>query len=148
VTFHKRPDFGNNTSNKSKWRNCFRPKLSNIRQRGTIQKIIRLINENIADPDLNVEFPANGVGMGRVHMHRKLKEFTNQSARDFIRTIRLNQAAELLKNQKLTVSEVAYALGYANLSHFSNSFREFHGMSPKEFKEKDETGGHSRCTYL
>lgn len=102
------------------------------------EKIIRLINENIADPDLNVEFLANGVGMSRVHMHRKLKELTNQSARDFIRTIRLNQAAELLKNQKLTVSEVAYALGYTNLSHFSNSFREFHGMSPKEFKEKDE----------
>lgn len=102
-------------------------------------KIIRLINENIADPDLNVEFLANGVGLSRVHLHRKLKELTNQSARDFIRTIRLNQAADLLKNQKLTVSEVAYALGYSNLSHFSNSFREFHGMSPKEFREKEMT---------
>ncbi len=102
------------------------------------EKIIKLINENIADPDLNVEFLANGVGMSRVHMHRKLKELTNQSARDFIRTIRLSQAAELLKNQKLAISEVAYALGYTNLSHFSNSFREFHGMSPKEFKERDE----------
>lgn len=102
------------------------------------EKIIKLINENIADPDLNVEFLANGVGMSRVHMHRKLKELTNQSARDFIRSIRLKQAGNLLSGQKLTVSEVAYALGFSNLSHFSNSFRDFYGMSPKEYAEKNK----------
>jgi len=100
------------------------------------EKVIKLINENISDPDLNVEFLANGVGMSRVHMHRKLKELTNQSARDFIRTIRLKQAADLLTGQKLTVSEVVYALGFTNLSHFSNSFREFYGISPREYAEK------------
>lgn len=100
------------------------------------EKIIKLINENISDPDLNVEFLANGVGMSRVHMHRKLKELTNQSARDFIRSIRLKQAADLLTGQKLTVSEVVYALGFTNLSHFSNSFREFYGISPREYAEK------------
>jgi signal transduction histidine kinase/ligand-binding sensor domain-containing protein/AraC-like DNA-binding protein len=100
------------------------------------EKVIKIINDNIADPDLNVEFLANGVGMSRVHMHRKLKELTNQSARDFIKTIRLKHAAELLSNQKLTVSEVAYALGFINISHFSNSFREFHGVSPKEFQQR------------
>ncbi|MDD4489810.1 MAG: two-component regulator propeller domain-containing protein [Paludibacter sp.] len=101
------------------------------------EKIIKIINENISDPDLNVEFLANGVGMSRVHMHRKLKELTNQSARDFIRSIRLKQAADLLSSQKLTVSEVVYALGFTNLSHFSTSFREFYGMSPKEYAEKN-----------
>lgn len=101
------------------------------------EKIIKIINENISDPGLNVEFLANGVGMSRVHMHRKLKELTNQSARDFIRSIRLKQAADLLSSQKLTVSEVAYALGFTNLSHFSTSFREFYGMSPKEYAEKN-----------
>ncbi len=100
------------------------------------EKVIKIINENISDPDLNVEFLATGVGMSRVHMHRKLKELTNQSARDFIRSIRLKQAAELLSNQKLTVSEVAYALGFNNLSHFSNTFREFYGMSPTEYAQK------------
>jgi len=97
-----------------------------------LEKIIKIINENIDNTDLNVEMLADGVGMSRVHMHRKLKELTNQSARDFIKSIRLKQAAELLTNQKLTISEVAYALGFSNLSHFSNSFHEFHGMSPKE----------------
>ncbi len=101
------------------------------------EKIIKIINENIANSDLNVEMLASGVGMSRVHMHRKLKELTGQSARDFIRSIRLKQAAGLITNQKLTVSEVAYALGFSNLSHFSNSFREFYGMSPKEYAEQN-----------
>ena len=103
-----------------------------------IEKVTRIINENIDNPELNVEMLADGVGMSRVHMHRKLKELTNQSARDFIRTIRLQQAANLLTSQKLSVSEVAYALGFSNLSHFSNSFREFFGLSPKEYAEKNK----------
>jgi DNA-binding response OmpR family regulator len=108
-----------------------------------LEKITRIINQNIDNPDLNVEMLAEGVGMSRVHMHRKLKELTNQSARDFIRTIRLRQAAELLSNQKLTVSEVAYALGFSNLSHFSNTFREFYGVSPKEFGDNNRKANNS-----
>ncbi len=101
-----------------------------------LEKIMKIINENIAESDLNVEMLASGVGMSRVHIHRKLKELTNQSARDFIKTIRLKKAAELFSNPKLNISEVAYALGFSNLSHFSNSFREFYGMSPKEYQNK------------
>ena len=100
------------------------------------EKVIKVINENISNPDLNVEMLASSVGMSRVHMHRKLKELTGQSARDFIKSIRLKQAADLLSGKKLSVSEVMYALGYNNLSHFSNSFREFYGVSPKEFAEQ------------
>lgn len=98
-----------------------------------IEKVMKVINENLADPNLNVEMLAGHVGMSRVHMHRKLKELTNQSARDFIKGIRLKQAASLLSSKKLSVSEVAYATGFTNLSHFSNTFREFFGISPKEY---------------
>ena len=98
-----------------------------------IEKVMKVINENIADPNLNVEMLASNVGMSRVHMHRKLKELTNQSARDFIKGIRLKQAASLLASKKLNISEVAYATGFINLSHFSNSFHEFYGVSPKEY---------------
>lgn len=83
-----------------------------------MSKIMKVINENLSNPDLNVEMLAANVGLSRVHVHRKLKELTNLSARDFIKNIRLQQAAALLKEKKLTVSEVAYATGYTNLSHF------------------------------
>jgi len=99
-------------------------------------RIMKVINENIANPGLNVEMLASNVGLSRVHVHRKLKELTNLSARDFIKNIRLQQAAALLKEKKLTISEVAYATGYTNLSHFSSSFKEVYGMSPKEYMQE------------
>ena len=102
-----------------------------------LEKIIKNINEYMDDPSLNVEILAANVGMSRVHLHRKLKELTNQSARDFIRNIRLKQAATLLKENKLTVSEIAYATGFSSISHFSSSFKELYGMSPTEYKGQD-----------
>lgn len=101
-----------------------------------MDKIMRIVNERLSDPGLNVETLAADVGMSRVHLHRKLKELTNQSAKNFIRNIRLKQAAILLTENNLTVSEVAYTTGFSNISHFSNSFKEFYGVSPKEYKEQ------------
>lgn len=98
-----------------------------------MQKVTQYIDEHIADSDLNVEKLATHVGMSRVHMHRKLKELTGQSARDFIKNIRLRQAGILLGEKKLNISEVAYALGYNNLSYFSSTFKDFYGVSPKEY---------------
>lgn len=100
-----------------------------------LAKVMKVINQNLSDPNLNVEKLADGVGISRVHMHRKLKELTNQSARDFIRGVRLRQAASLLAGKKQSISEVAYATGFSSLSHFSTSFHEFFGQSPKEYGE-------------
>uniref|UniRef100_S0DGC1 Putative sensor histidine-kinase response regulator n=2 Tax=termite gut metagenome TaxID=433724 RepID=S0DGC1_9ZZZZ len=102
-----------------------------------MQRVMRFINENLSNTDLSVEMLAAGVGMSRVHLHRKLKELTNQSARDFIRGIRLKQAGTLLADKKFTISEVAYATGFSNLSHFSNSFKEFYGVSPTAFVSRE-----------
>jgi ligand-binding sensor domain-containing protein/signal transduction histidine kinase/DNA-binding response OmpR family regulator len=102
-----------------------------------MEKILKIINANLSNPKLNVEMLGDGVGFSRVHIHRKLKELTGQSARDFIRTIRLEQAKILLKQKNLTISQVADAVGFVSLSHFSASFREFYGISPKEFMESE-----------
>ncbi|GHT11491.1 hybrid sensor histidine kinase/response regulator [Bacteroidia bacterium] len=101
-----------------------------------MDKVLKLVSDNLANEELNVEFLASKVGMSRVHMHRKLKELTNQSARDFIRGIRLKQAALMLGEKHFTISEVAYTTGFGNLSHFSSAFKEFYGMSPTEYLEK------------
>jgi ligand-binding sensor domain-containing protein/signal transduction histidine kinase/DNA-binding response OmpR family regulator len=100
-----------------------------------MNKVLKTISDNLSNQELNVGFLADSVGMSRVHMHRKLKELTNQSARDFIRNIRMKQAALLLSENKFGVAEVAYATGYSNVSHFSTSFRGFYGMSPTEYIE-------------
>lgn len=102
-----------------------------------ISKIMKVINDNLSEPNLNVEMLAAQVGLSRVHLHRKLKELTNLSTRDFIKNIRMQQASELLKEKKLTISEVAYAVGYSNLSHFSSTFKEAYGITPKEFMQNN-----------
>jgi len=100
-----------------------------------MEKIMKTINANLSNPKLNVEMLGASVGFSRVHIHRKLKELTGQSARDFIRTIRLEQAKNLLKQKKLSISQVADAVGFVSLSHFSASFHDYYGISPKECME-------------
>lgn len=103
-----------------------------------MDRIMKVVNKHFSNPELSVEMLASEVGLSRVHVHRKLKELTNLSTHDFIKNIRLQQAASLLdQNKKMTISEVAYAVGYTNLSHFSNSFKEKYGMSPKEYMNKN-----------
>jgi len=101
-----------------------------------MERILKVINDHIKNPELNVEMLSSEVGISRVHLHRKLKALTNQSARDFIRTIRLKKAGELLASKKLAVSQVYEAVGFSNFSHFSVSFKEFYGMSPTEYMNK------------
>lgn len=95
-----------------------------------MQKIMSFINDNISNPELNVEMIASNIGISRVHLHRKLKELTNQSSRDLIRNVRLKQAGELLANKQTNISEVAYLVGFSNISKFSTSFKQFYGVTP------------------
>ncbi len=109
-----------------------------------LEKVMKVINDNISNTDLNVEMIATRVGISRVHLHRKLKELTNQSTRDLIRNIRLQQAAILLSSKNLTVTDVATATGFTNLTYFSNAFKEMHGMPPMAYMEahlKKPSGG-------
>ena len=91
-----------------------------------VNKVIDVIRQNIDNTDFTVEDLSKEIGMSRVHLNRKLKEL-------MIRSIRLKQAAYLLINKKVNVSEVAYKVGFSTHSYFSNSFHDFFGMTPKEF---------------
>lgn len=101
-----------------------------------MERIMKVVNANIGNPDLTVEMIASEVGMSRVHLHRKLKELTNQTTRDFIRNIRMKQAAALLAEKRHAVSEVADLVGYTNQANFSSTFKEFYGVSPSAYREQ------------
>lgn len=98
-----------------------------------LEKVHQLIEQHIGNPLLSVEMIAGEVGISRVHLHRKLKQLTNMTTRDLIRSIRLKQAAQLMEKDGLSVSEVAYAVGYSDLSNFSLSFKQTYGMSPSAY---------------
>jgi signal transduction histidine kinase/ligand-binding sensor domain-containing protein/CheY-like chemotaxis protein/AraC-like DNA-binding protein len=98
-----------------------------------MERIMTIINDNMANPDLNVRMLVSKVGLSHVQLHRKLKEMTGIPASDFIRNIRLKQAAELLKEKKMNITQIAYAVGFANQTHFSTAFKKFYGISPTEY---------------
>ncbi len=101
-----------------------------------MEKVMKVINDNLAEPTLDVEMLAKNVGLSRVHLYRKLKTLTNLSTRDFIRNIRIQQAARLLQDKKMNISDIAYSVGFNNLAHFSKSFKEQFGVSPKEYIQR------------
>lgn len=103
-----------------------------------LDKIMNVIIKNISNPELSVEKIASEVGMSRVHLHRKLKELTNQSPRDLIRNVRLKQAATLLAQKSYNITEIADLTGFTSITIFSRSFKEFYGMSPSEYMQTNE----------
>ena len=102
-----------------------------------MERIMKCINKNISDSDFNVERLTQEVGISRVQLHRKMKELTGISTSEFIRNIRLEQAARLLKEQKINVTQVAYTVGFSNLAHFSTIFRKHFGVAPSEYAERE-----------
>ena len=100
-----------------------------------MQRVMEVINENIGDSDLSVDMIAQKVGISRVHLHRKMKELTNQTPHSFIRNIRLQQAAKLLKDGKQSITDVMYACGFSNSASFSTMFKNLYGCSPREYMQ-------------
>ena len=100
-----------------------------------MQRVMDVINENIGDSDLSVDMIAQKVGISRVHLHRKMKELTNQTPHSFIRNIRLQQAAKLLKDGKQSITDVMYICGFSNSASFSTMFKNLYGCSPREYMQ-------------
>lgn len=98
-----------------------------------LQKAIDYVKDNLADTDLNIEKLGKALNISRVHLYRKLKAITNQNPTEFIRTIRLKQAAYLLAQDKLNISEIAYMVGFNSHQYFTNSFQKYFNMSPTEY---------------
>lgn len=102
-----------------------------------LKKIMKVINDNISNPNLTVEMITTEVGISRVHLHRKLKELTNQTTRDLIRNVRLQQAAALLASGRHNISEVATLTGFPNATYFSTAFKEMYGVPPTVYMEQN-----------
>jgi DNA-binding response OmpR family regulator/nitrogen-specific signal transduction histidine kinase len=101
-----------------------------------LQKAIEVVENNISDPELDIERFASEIGVSRMQLYRKLDALTEMTVKEFIRSIRLKRAAQLLVQKKLNVSEVAYAVGFKDLSHFRKCFKQEFSMSASEYVEK------------
>ena len=98
-----------------------------------MDRVIQSINRHLDDSEFSVEQLCTEVGISRAHLHRKMKELTGMPVTEFIRNIRLEQAARLLREHKLNVTQVAYSVGFSNIGYFSTVFRKRFGVSPRDF---------------
>ena len=101
-----------------------------------MERIMAFINNNLDDTDISNEDLADNVGISRVHLHRKMKELTGQTPHDFIRSIRLKKASQLLKRGDISITEVVYACGFGSAASFSTIFKKQFGISPREYMMK------------
>jgi YesN/AraC family two-component response regulator len=94
---------------------------------------LKIMEEHLGDDQFSVERFAEAIGMSRKNLLRKIKALTDESVNEFIRNFRLNRAAQLLEAKAGTVSEIAYQVGFNNLSYFSKCFKELFGRLPNEY---------------
>lgn len=98
-----------------------------------LKKLIEIVEKNIDEPTLTVEFLSKEVALSRVHLFRKLKSITGMTPTDFIKDYRMKRATQLLATQKLSISEVAYEVGFQDVHYFGKCFKKAYGTSPSEY---------------
>ncbi len=101
-----------------------------------LQKAIDLIEKNMSSTEFSINDFIKEMGMSRSVLYRKLKALTDQSITEFIRTIKLKRAGQLILQSQLSISEIAFDLGFNDLKHFRKSFQKLFNELPSEYRQK------------
>jgi AraC-like DNA-binding protein len=108
------------------------PAISKIEQE-FLDTVIKIIEENLDNQQFGVDMLSRKVAMSAPILYKKIKAVSNLSVNDFIKSIRLKKAAELLQAKELNVFEVAQAVGYNDRKYFSQEFKKQFGKTPKDY---------------
>ncbi|MEL6254464.1 MAG: response regulator, partial [Bacteroidota bacterium] len=100
-----------------------------------LERAMEVVENHMDDSEFSVSDMQEEIGMSRMQLHRKLKALSGKSSSEFIRYIRLQRAAELLKHPGSQVADVAYRVGFNHLSYFAKCFKEEFGSVPSVYKE-------------
>lgn len=101
-----------------------------------LKRALDCIEDNMANAELNPDFLCKYLGMSRTSLHVKLKALTDLSTTEFIRTIRLKRARQLLDTGGFSINEIVYMVGFNSPSYFSKCFKEYFGKSPTQIQNK------------
>jgi len=112
---------------------------TNAADKAFLSKATSLIEANFGNENFDVEWLASEMFLGRTQLYRKIKALTNQSVQEFITTIRLNKAAEMLLEEKFSVAEIAFQIGYSDSTSFSRVFQKQFGLTPKKYSQQGKT---------
>ena len=112
-----------------------------------MNKVIKVIEDNITDDNFGVERMADILCMSRSSLLRKIKTLFNLSPLDFIRLIKLKKAAEFIQEGKYRIGDICYMVGINSPSYFSKLFLKQFGMTPKDFEKQYQSGNHILITH-
>ena len=98
-----------------------------------LEKISNIVEKNISNSDFQIEDLCRGIGFSKSQLYRKLKSLVGQSGNEFIRTIRLKKAADLLLEENMNISEVTYKVGFNDLQYFRTCFKKQYGLNPSQY---------------
>ncbi len=101
-----------------------------------ISRIHELIEEHLDDSKYGINEVCSDLGISRTQLHQKLKALTGRSTSIYIRSIRLDHSKGMVTNSRLTISEIAYSVGFEDPSYFTRTFTEEFGMSPSQMREQ------------
>lgn len=99
-----------------------------------LEKVIGFVTQNLSNSDLSVDDLSKEVGISRSGLYRRFSDVTGQKPTEFIRSIRLKHAAEMLHSTDKSVSKIAYMCGFSSPSYFNRRFKEMFGMAPSEYR--------------
>ena len=102
-----------------------------------MDRLIELIKEKASDSELQVSDLYEEMGYGRVQFFRKIKAVSGISPNKLIVNIRMKMAAEMLRENQYTISEIAYQTGFSDPSYFSRVFKSVYQITPKEYQKKN-----------
>ena len=101
-----------------------------------ILKVMAIIEEHMADETFSIERLSREAGFSNMHFYRKIRGLSGQSPSQFLRTIRLKRAAELLAKNSDNVTQIAYSTGFSSLSYFNKCFKEHFGVTPGQYASR------------
>ncbi len=100
-----------------------------------ISRFQQVLESELSNPDLSIDSLSRSLFVSRVHLHRRIKSIYGMSPSDYIREQRLKKVEKLLIANKLSVSEIAYAVGFNTAGSFAVAFKKFYGMTPSKYCE-------------
>lgn len=103
-----------------------------------MKKVVDYINSHIDQPDLSPEDLANGIKVSRWNLTCKIKSLVGQPPIEFIKEIRLNKAAQLIRQGELSMTQITYMIGMTDSRYFSRCFKQKFGMTPTEYKNQKD----------
>jgi DNA-binding response OmpR family regulator/anti-sigma regulatory factor (Ser/Thr protein kinase) len=102
-----------------------------------LKKVMAIIEDHISDEKFSIDDLSREAGYSNMHFYRKIKGLAGETPSQFLRTIRLKRAAELLRAKSDNVTQIAYSVGFNSLSYFNKCFKEQFGVTPGQYAEGD-----------